>query len=125
MPLTAKHLRDLADLLEKEETEAQRELELTEDKQEREQLRKDLEELRAKQEQTAEQLERSEVPEPEPEPEPEPDEEEDEVGAKRRTRPGRKSGRLYQDERGGPGYIHTGPDEPDRVEFEIDEEAST
>ena len=49
----------------------------------------------------------------------------DEVTAKRKakTRPGRKRGMVYQDEKTGEGYVYDGDDEDDQVEENEEETA--
>lgn len=126
MPLTAAHLRALADQLDQEEADAKAKLEQAETAEEREAIRKEIADLRDELAKVKE--ERAELDRVEDESAGEGNDSEsdsgdsDEVGErrKRKTRPGRKRGQLYQDAPGEAGYIYDGEDEPDEVE--IDEE---
>jgi len=123
MPLTAAHLRKLADELEAEEQEAERKLRETEDEKEKRELRERLEALEARERQVEEALKETEDQE---EVEPQSLRVVDEPGKepKKKTRPGRKRGQVYQDKPGEPGYVWDGDDEPDEVEIDDDQGAA-
>lgn len=119
MPLTSKHLRDLADALDAEETETQAALDQAEAAKASEeriaQLEAKLEELAAKKEQVeddAESLENADEPKAGPRAVPD--------APKKNTRPGRKRGEMYEDDETGDAYVWDQDDEADQVKIEED-----
>jgi hypothetical protein len=117
MPLDSARLRKLADELEAEELEAEREKRDAETTAEKEKAEQRIEAL---EQQLAELKTQREA---EPEPEPDDDETGTEDEARPKMRRGRKRGQVYQDRKGEPGYVYQGEDEPDLVPVE-DEDAA-
>ena len=123
MPLTAAHLRKLADEIDAEEAEAERERQEAETKAERDRLDeklRTLDEKAAKVDDLIAKLEGDPAGEP---PAPKPP-----AGEEKETRPGRKSGQAYDWDVDANGNVYdldvatvwTGKDEPDEVEIEDD-----
>lgn len=129
MPLTSAHLREMADRLDAEEAEAQRELADAETAEERTAIRAEIDELKRRNAELEQRIaagasssNSSDADEGDEEEgdEEEGDDELDQARTRRRTRAGRKRGQVYQDSPGEPGYVYQGDDEPDRVP--LDEE---
>lgn len=126
MPLTAAHLRELADRLEAEEEQARKELEEAETATEREQARKELEEAKAELAELREQIKQARADgdgkKPKAPAPAKPDDEDDEE-RKPKMRKGRKRGQFYEDAN-GVGYVWQGEDEDDLVPVDEEEEAA-
>lgn len=118
-------LRKLADELEEEEAALQREAASAKDAEDREAARSELEQLREEIADLKDQLAQAATrPHTETETEADPghEGEPDEVRRRRRTRPGRKRGMVYLDDKTGLGVVYGGEDEPDRVPLDDEDE---
>lgn len=123
MPLDSAWFQARADELRAEEEAAQREKRDADTAAEREAADARIAKLESELAELREQAASPPPPAAESGPDGEEDDDEDEEGEgerKPRMRKGRKHGQVYQDERGGMGYVYQGEDEPDLVPADED-----
>lgn len=119
--LDSARLRKLADELDAEEAAAKVELAQAETQEERDAIRAEIDELKAKNAELEQRLGHGEPPPPPAPHDTDDDEgEDDETETGPKMRKGRKHGQLYQERPGEPGYVYQGEDEPDLVPIEED-----